>query len=578
VICESNGIFTPLRQYAGRGNGRSAFMGKIVTGLLRRFDTLARSRRGNVAMMFALALVPLTVAAGTGLDFARGMLVRQAMSNALDAASLAVGSTRGLDRASALALATQYFNANYKVDSSYGTPTLSIADNGYSANGSVTITATDTMPTVIMRLVNLNTVPVSTSTTVVWGQSKLWAALVLDNSWSMTQGDSSGSKMDALKNASTQLLTILQNASANPGDVQVSIVPFDRTVNVGMSNVDKSWIGWTQWEAQPANVDLDGKTDLTGPGDLCPFTTSANKQMSPYGYYCVTTPGGSSTASKIPNSGSYKGYICPGVDSGASNSDRRNQHYNGCYTSVATGNTKTVSTGKNADCTGYNNCTCNPSSGSSKTCKANYYKHAWVLNPHSTWGGCIMDRDQDYDIANTTPSSGGTLFPAVNPSNCLSATVTTLGYDWSTLNTQINNMKPNDSTNQAEGVAHGWQTLTPGAPYGAPAVPANTARYIILLSDGLNTGDRWWGNGSTENTTEDGYIDGREEKTCDAAKADGIVIYTILLDVGNIIKFSDPLSYCASDSSKYFHLTTTTGVVDTFNQIAAQITNVRVSR
>ncbi|MBN9588717.1 MAG: hypothetical protein J0G99_06880 [Alphaproteobacteria bacterium] len=553
-------------------------MGKTMAGFFTRLRDFALSRRGNVAMMYGLALVPLTIAGGVGLDLARGMMVRSAMSEALDSAGLAVGSSTGLDHDSALALATKYFNANYKGDAAYGTPTLSIADNGYNANGSVTITATDPMPTTLMKVAGFQTIPISTTTTVVWGQSKLWVALVLDNSGSMAQGDSNGSKMDALKSASQQLLTTLQGASANAGDVQVSIVPFDRIVNVGTSNVNSSWVGWTPWEAQPANVDLDGKTDLIGPGDACPFTTSGNKLMSPYGFYCVNGPSnGSSKTSTIPSSGSYKGYICPGMDSGDYNTDHRDQYYNGCYTSTATGSTKTVSTGTYATCSGYANCSCS-GKNSKRQCNASYFKHAWVVNAHSTWKGCIMDRDQDYDIANTTPGSGGTLFPAVNVANCLPATITTLGYDWTSLSSQIANMSPNTSTNQAIGVAHGWQTITPGNPYGAPSVPANTARYIILLSDGLNTQDRWWGNGSTEGTTEDGYIDDREKKTCDAAKADGVIIYTIFLDIGGAHGDSAPLEYCASDSSKYFDLTSTSAVVTTFNQIAAQITNVRVSR
>src|ERR1700722_6394679 len=75
-----------------------------------------RSKRGNVAMMFGLALVPLTVAAGTGLDFARAMMVRQQMTEALDAAALAIGSTTGLSQSSAQTTANSYFNANYQVD------------------------------------------------------------------------------------------------------------------------------------------------------------------------------------------------------------------------------------------------------------------------------------------------------------------------------------------------------------------------------------------------------------------------------------------------------------------------------
>ena len=572
-------------------------MGDQMRFLLARLRAFTFSRRGNVAMMFGLALVPLTVAAGVGMDFARGMMVRQAMSDALDAASLAVGSTPGLDQTGAQTLAQKYFDANYKIDSStYGQPTVTV--DTYSTQGTVKISATDTMPTAIMKLVGLNTMPISTSSTVVWGQSKLWVSLVLDNSGSMSQGDYTGSKMDALQNASKQLLTILQNAAASPGDVQVSIVPFDRHVNVGTSNVNASWLGWVDWEAPPKYPGTDdsyqvavpngGNTDTAdfaawGPGDDCPFTSTNNKLKSPYGFYCVSSSSnGASKISTIASSGSNKGNICPGMDDGDhGNSDRRDVYYNGCWTSTKSGSqTITISSGYYATCDGFSgsNCSCS-GYNSGKKCKTQKWSHSWVTNNHSTWGGCIRDREQDYDIANTTPgASENTRFPAVNPSNCLGATITKLGYDWSSLSTQITNMAPNSSTNQAQGVAQGWQTLTPGNPYGAPSVPSNTARYIILLSDGLNTQDRWWGNGSTEGTTEDGYIDDRQKKTCDAAKADGIVIYTIFLDVGNKNGYSAPLDYCATDSSKYFHLTSSSAVVTTFNQIAAQITNVRVSQ
>ena len=72
-------------------------------------------------------------------------------------------------------------------------------------------------------------------------------------------------------------------------------------------------------------------------------------------------------------------------------------------------------------------------------------------------------------------------------------------------------------------------------------------------------------------STEDGYIDAREKTTCDNAKADGIIIYSIYLNIGGDAN-SAPLAYCASDSSKYFALTSTNAVVSTFNQIAQQIT------
>jgi len=618
-----------------------------------------RCKRGNIAMIFGVALVPLMIGAGAGLDFARAMMVRQQMAEALDAAALAVGSTQGLDSTAAQDLATKYFNANYTVDpDQYGHVTIDPPT--YDAKGSITLTAKNNMPTVLMKLINITTVPVSTTSTVVWGQTKLWVALVLDNSGSMNNGDASGSKMSALQSASHQLLTVLQNAAHTPGDVKVGIVPFSRSVNMGYSAfVNSAFIDWGEWDAPPANI--ASIASGVGPGSSCPFTSTSQ------GFRCTTgSANGSSSTNTVPSSG----LICPGIDNGTVNTAHNGRYYNGCWDSVPTQTLNTTTTDSTpttntVTCTQVdsNPVTCNsgsnstgstthgtptttttagysgdstsssssssstPTTESSHTCVtkkgkttctwtlttvtttvtttltktgAAPYTHTWTANSHSSWGGCVTDRQRstgtpaaqtmtvsglrtapamDYDTSNTQPSSGDSLFPAENPSSCLPATVTTLSYDWTALGASIDAMSPHDSTNQAIGVEHGWQMITTGAPYGTPTLPANTTRYIIMLSDGLNTRDRWWGDGSTEGTTQDGYIDQREKDTCDHAKADGVIIYTIYVNVGNVggAGNSAPLSYCASDSSKYFALTSNSAVVTTFNQIAQEITNVRVS-
>ncbi|MFZ0197130.1 MAG: pilus assembly protein TadG-related protein, partial [Pseudolabrys sp.] len=56
--------------------------------------------------------------------------------------------------------------------------------------------------------------------------TRLRVALVLDNTGSMA----SDGKMDALKTASHNLLTQLQQAAVHPEDVYVSIVPFSKDV------------------------------------------------------------------------------------------------------------------------------------------------------------------------------------------------------------------------------------------------------------------------------------------------------------------------------------------------------------
>ena len=622
---------------------------KRTRSLLRSF---AASTRGNVAMMFGITLVPLMIAAGVGLDYARGALVRSQMGDALDAASLAVGSTTGLDRDEAEALAKKYFEANYQGDTSNGKPQVTIGTNDYNAQGSVIVTARYTMPTMLLKLVGKTDVQISATSKVVWGQTKLWVALVLDNSGSMCQplGQPCNNTTDAttkiyqLKAATKKMLTKLEAVSATAGDVRVGIVPFNRAIDVGTDNVNAAWIDWTDWEALPANV--SSISSNVGPGSACPFGTDSTA----YGFRCKASASqSSSSVNTIPNSG----LICPGMDNGSINPDRHERYYNGCWDSVATqtktetttvtqprtlqetctqvnsgsigcstqngyprdagssstSTTTTYTSGYTGDSTNtsvdttndtYSDGTksCSTKKNGNTTCSwtrttpqtritttvkktgANF-THTWQVNARSTWGGCIMDRDKtsDYDISNTTAVG----FPAANLENPLSSTncmygdVTALNYAWSDLATKVDAMQARGSTNQAIGVAHGWQMLTQGGPYNTPMVPANTTRYIILFSDGLNTQNRWWGDGSTEGTVEDGYIDTRMNAACTAAKADGVIVYTLYVHTnggGN----SAPLQNCASDTSKYFDLTTVDQIDTAFTEITRQITNVRVAQ
>ena len=308
----------------------------------------------------------------------------------------------------------------------------------------------------------------------------------------------------------------------------------------------------------------------TGPGDSCPWSTGSD------GFTCFNAPASGSTTGTIPSSGTYSGYICPSSvqthTSSGSLAGMGGHYFNGCYTSVADGTKTTVSTGSQATCNGYNNCSCN-GNNNNKKCKALNYTHTWTANAHSTWGGCIEDRTQSYDVQNTTPS-GASLFPAANDDNCPVTSVMTLGYNWTNLSNQIDAMTAQGSTNQPIGLAHGWQTTSqPAVPIARRPCRPIPASNIILVSDGLNTQDRWYGDGSSQSSSLT-----REGLACTNAKAAGITIYTIFIDLGGTQGSSAPLQSCATDSSKYFDLTTSGAIVSTFNTIAQQITSVRVSK
>ncbi len=92
---------------------------------------------------------------------------------------------------------------------------------------------------------------------------------------------------------------------------------------------------------------------------------------------------------------------------------------------------------------------------------------------------------------------------------------------------------------------------------------------IILLTDGLNTQDRWY---STQSS-----IDARQTLTCDNIKAAGVTLYTIQVDTGG-----DPtstlLQNCASDSTKFWLLTQSSQIATVFTQIGTNLTKLRVAQ
>lgn len=193
----------------------------------------------------------------------------------------------------------------------------------------------------------------------------------------------------------------------------------------------------------------------------------------------------------------------------------------------------------------------------------------WTPNDHSTWNGCVTDRDQNFDTTNDAPLAGSTLYPAEQYSSCPATSVLGLSNDWTALSGKITTMQPAGNTNQAIGLQLGWQTLT-AAPYTIPPIDGDYKyqTVIILLTDGLNTQDRWYTTASS--------IDARQQKTCDNIKAAGIMLYTVQVNTGG-----DPtstlLQNCATDPGKFFLLTEAGQIVTTFGQIGTSLSQLRLA-
>ena len=138
--------------------------------LLRRF---ARNRSGNIAWIYALALVPLTLCAGAGVDVISAVNAKTSLQDAIDASTLA-GATDNNSPSTAL----NVFNAEPLSDFAVvGAP--SYVTNG---DGSFTGRVTATVTTHFLAMAGITKFDLSVSATAKKGVSGTACILVLDKS------------------------------------------------------------------------------------------------------------------------------------------------------------------------------------------------------------------------------------------------------------------------------------------------------------------------------------------------------------------------------------------------------------
>jgi Flp pilus assembly protein TadG len=474
---------------------------RLLRRVLRslRFYAFARDKRANVAMTFGLLMVPIVASVGAAVDYSRANAMKAHLQAALDATSLMLAKEAATDTATQLQTnATKYFNAQFNRPEATN---VSITATYTASGGSqVTVSAAANEPTAFMGIFGYNSIPVSSSSTSKWGNSRLRVALVLDNTGSMSQYG----KLTALKSATQNLLSQLQSAAANNGDVYVSIIPFVKDVDIGSQNYTSDYIYWGNSTQDPSQTDNTSWDANNG---------SCSKNYSSWGYASPRA-----------------------------------------------------------------------------ACLASSKKAVWTPASHSTWNGCVMDRGYPQASSNLNGLSGpdttnnydtnvgavditkpSSLWAAEQYSSCPTADVMGLSYDWTGMNSLVNNMTANGNTNQAIGLQLGWESLVGGGPFTAPSMDPNYtySQIIILLTDGLNTQDRWY--------TSQSSIDTRQATTCSNIKAAGITLYTIQVNTDG-----DPtstlLQNCASSSDKFFLLTSASEIVTTFNQIGTNLSRLYVAK
>jgi Flp pilus assembly protein TadG len=453
--------------------------------MLRNFK---ECQSGNLAILFALAVVPAVSLVGLAVDYARAENVRNRLTVAIDATALALAhSSVNLTTEEVQKKADDLFAGNFGHDAGVTAGQV----KAVRSPAELTVQGSAQIKTTFLKIMNINTLDVQGSSKVVWGATNVEVVLALDNTKSMA-----GNKLVELKNAATELIDTLEETADVPGSVKIGLVPFATTVRIDPgANADAEWIYFPDRE-------IEDDDDDRGRGDDDDDDRHGGR----------------------------------GDDD---DDDRR---------------------GRNGDDDGRGHG------------QGNNDGPRTVPFDKANWRGCIQDRDQDYDTGDGSydTDSVNTLYPAVEecPSDERNlAAVQPLTTDFDTLRNAVKGMKAAGSTNVTIGIAWGLSLLSSKAPYTQGASETGTGKtqkYLIVLTDGENTRNRFSGN-----TSE---IDARTKLACQSARAAG-TIFTIRVIDGD----ESLLRACASDTSNFYDVENAAEMTPIFRAIANEIAKLRIA-
>jgi Putative Flp pilus-assembly TadE/G-like len=217
------------------------------------------NREGQFAILMALLTLPVLAAVGLAVDYSYAVQVRSRLRAANDAAALYAATEykkNGVLPSDAKIYA--YLESNFGAPNGDPLPVIKKIEVNDLV---VTIDTEVVAPVFIMQVFGNADTDVSATSSVTVGQdTNLQIALALDNTGSMLKdaginpsdidpdgnllppGVTTVSRIDALKVAALRFNNAVLNNVGLKGRAAISVVPFARYVNVGLSNRNASWI------------------------------------------------------------------------------------------------------------------------------------------------------------------------------------------------------------------------------------------------------------------------------------------------------------------------------------------------
>jgi len=251
-----------------------------IWNLITRFTA---DRGGQVALIFALALVPIIGAAGVAVDYSRANSVRSQLQAALDAAVLAGAADQTSNQTTT---ASNNFSANLSIGGTsgvtYGTPSFS------AQSGKFTGTASATVPMTFAGVLGFKTMAVSAYAAAtpsdIASNGNAMCLLALNATVQAAVNDSGGTKVNA-PNCITQINSSNTKAVSLSGGAQINSA--ENCFVGGMSSSGGSSVSPSPDVVCKAKADpfATYATPTVGPCDYTNYKTSTPATLQP-GVYC----------------------------------------------------------------------------------------------------------------------------------------------------------------------------------------------------------------------------------------------------------------------------------------------------
>ena len=144
--------------------------------------------QGNIAVMFAIALVPILSFVGAAIDYTRANSARSSMQAALDSTALMVSKdlSQGLITASDVSTKAQgYFTALYTNPDAKSVVVSASYTASSTLGSTILVSGSGSVTTDFMKVAGFPTLNFNTSSTAAWGNVRMRVAMALDNTGSI---------------------------------------------------------------------------------------------------------------------------------------------------------------------------------------------------------------------------------------------------------------------------------------------------------------------------------------------------------------------------------------------------------